>query len=244
MQCKDVEAVLENEGFSPLPEAARAHVASCGACRTLVEDFSTIVSLAEQLPAEVEPPTRVWVSLRNQLEAEGIIKTPAEAPVAPQTFWWRNFERIFHGRAIAAALGLAIVAAFIVQIERTNHRPGPAPTNSSKTNVNVVAEAPAQLQPQLPPPTINESLGKTGEELGRVEQNEVRVVQQAGLGSQNRVDISLSQNLKSLNQFIDECQRRLKEDPNDELAREYLSVAYQQKAELLSAMLDRGRSVN
>src|SRR5579859_404544 len=118
MQCKDVEAVLENEGFSPLPEAARAHVASCGACRTLVEDFSTIVSLAEQLPAEVEPPTRVWVSLRNQLEAEGIIKTPLESPVAPQTSWWRNFERAFHGRTIAAALGLAIVAAFIVQIGR------------------------------------------------------------------------------------------------------------------------------
>jgi len=56
--------------------------------------------------------------------------------------------------------------------------------------------------------------------------------------------LSLRQNLKSLNQFIEECRRRLKEDPNDELAREYLSVAYQQKAELLSAMLDRGRSVN
>jgi hypothetical protein len=34
------------------------------------------------------------------------------------------------------------------------------------------------------------------------------------------------------------------EEPQDDLAREYLSGAYQQKAELLSAMMDRGGSVN
>jgi hypothetical protein len=69
-------------------------------------------------------------------------------------------------------------------------------------------------------------------------------VQPADFSTQDSVDTSLRQNLASLNQFIEDCRRRLKDDPNDELAREYLSVAYQQKAELLSAMLDRGRSVN
>jgi hypothetical protein len=70
------------------------------------------------------------------------------------------------------------------------------------------------------------------------------MVRRADFARMDRADTSLRQNLASLNQFIEECRRRLKEDPNDELAREYLSVAYQQKAELLSAMLDRGRSVN
>lgn len=237
MQCKDIEAVLENEGFSPLPEAARSHVATCSACRNLVEDFSAIVSVAETLPMEVEPPSRVWVSLRNQLEAEGIIRTSVEVPAGPQSSWWRNFERVLHGRTIATALGLAIIAAFVVQIERGRVQ---TRTDISKTTGGVIDQAPSEV----PRPTINESLGKTGQELGLVEQNEVRVVQQAGLPNQDRVDVSLRQNLKSLNQFIEECQGRLKEDPNDELAREYLSVAYQQKAELLSAMLDRGRSVN
>jgi hypothetical protein len=36
----------------------------------------------------------------------------------------------------------------------------------------------------------------------------------------------------------------MKEEPRDDLAREYLSDAYQQKAELLSAMMERGGSVN
>lgn len=236
MQCKDVEAVLENEGFSPLPEAARAHVASCSACRNLVEDFSAIVSLAEELPAEVEPPTRVWVALRNQLEAEGIIKTVADSATAPQTSWLENLSRILRGRALVTAVGLLIVGVVVLQIERG---PKPRIADSGKPAVES-AEVPSS------PFTPNEPLSSTGETLRQEEQN-IPVVQQAGLSpdrADDRVDAALRQNLKALNQFIEDCRRRLREDPNDELAREYLSVAYQQKAELLSAMLDRGRSVN
>jgi hypothetical protein len=34
----------------------------------------------------------------------------------------------------------------------------------------------------------------------------------------------------------------LKQNPQDQLTREYLNMAYQQKAELLTSMLDSGRS--
>ncbi len=226
MQCRDIEAVLENEGLSPLPEAVRVHAASCTACSNLIADFSAILSVAETLPAEVEPPTRVWVALRNQLEAEGIIKSPAMV-ARPQTSWIENLARILRGRALAtAAVGLVIVAVAMVQIRHDGR--GVPPQNPGPSS----------------PITPTEPLGPTGQTLSQVEQT-VPIVQQAGtLSGQNVVDDSLRQNLKSLNQFIEECRRRLKEDPNDELAREYLSVAYQQKAELLSAMLDRGRSVN
>jgi hypothetical protein len=234
MQCKDIEAVLENEGFSPLPEVARSHVATCSACHNLIEDFSAIVSVAETLPMEVEPPSRVWVSLRNQLEAEGIIKTPAAAAVG-RLSWLERLSGILRGRALATiTVGLVIVVAGILQI-RPNENPGPS---SLVTVAEKTAEAPSS------PITPNEPLGSAGQTLRQVEQT-VPMVQQAGtLSNQNVVDDSLRQNLKSLNQFIEDCRRRLREDPNDELAREYLSVAYQQKAELLSAMLDRGRSVN
>src|SRR5262250_1845883 len=116
MQCKDIESVLENEGLSQLPEAVRIHAASCSNCRSLVEDFSAIVAAAKQLPAEVEPPTRIWVALRNQLEAEGIIRNPVQAPEA-RSSWWGNLGKLLHGRTIAAALGLAVVALFVIQIE-------------------------------------------------------------------------------------------------------------------------------
>jgi hypothetical protein len=49
-------------------------------------------------------------------------------------------------------------------------------------------------------------------------------------------------NLRTLNEFIAECKARLAQNPQDQLTREYLNVAYQQKAELLSAMMESGRS--
>jgi len=74
MLCRDVALVIEQDGFSPLPEAARGHVAGCAACSSLLADFERIVAAANALPSEVEPHSRVWVALRAQLEAEKIIK--------------------------------------------------------------------------------------------------------------------------------------------------------------------------
>jgi ribosomal protein S15P/S13E len=48
--------------------------------------------------------------------------------------------------------------------------------------------------------------------------------------------------LRTLNEFIAECEKHLKQNPQDQLAREYLYSAYQQKADLLAAMMDSGRS--
>jgi len=64
------------------------------------------------------------------------------------------------------------------------------------------------------------------------------------LASTTTVDASFRQNLKQVDDFIADCERRVSAEPQDDLAREYLSNAYQQKAELLSAMMDRGGSVN
>src|SRR5260370_6243535 len=64
------------------------------------------------------------------------------------------------------------------------------------------------------------------------------------LASTCAVDDSFRQNLEQVDDFIAECELRVQATPQDELAREYLSNAYQQKAELLSAMMDRGGSVD
>jgi len=50
---------------------------------------------------------------------------------------------------------------------------------------------------------------------------------------------SYHQNLAMVDNLIGECQRRVNEDPNDELARQYLVTAYQQKTDLLSALSER-----
>src|SRR6201999_4638210 len=117
MQCKEVSVVLEQEGWTPLPEAAREHVAGCGNCQSLVEDLTEIVATAHLLPAEVEPPARVWVSLKSQLEQEGIIKSPAA--IASKASFWGGFQDLFRSRALATAcVGLLVVAAVTSQLQR------------------------------------------------------------------------------------------------------------------------------
>jgi hypothetical protein len=212
MQCRDVEVVLEQEGLAPLPEAAKAHLAECNSCQNLVADLTNIVATAHLFPAEAEPPARVWVSLRAQLEAEGLIKTPAE--LARQSApWWLSFTWLLHGRALAAAaVGLLIVASAAYQLQKP-------------------AEAPIVRQ---------DAFADTAMALNQQEQD----LSNMRLASTSPVDSSFRQNLQTVDEFIAECEHHLKEEPQDDLAREYLSRAYQQKAELLSAMMDRGRSVN
>lgn len=50
---------------------------------------------------------------------------------------------------------------------------------------------------------------------------------------------SYHQNLALVDDLIGECQKKVNEDPNDELARQYLATAYQQKADLLNALAER-----
>jgi hypothetical protein len=212
MQCKEVEAVLEQEGFSPLPAAARAHVVSCLACRSLVADLTSIVVAARELPAELEPPARVWVSLRTQLESEGIIKLPAVAKTARDS-WWHGFADLLRGRTLATAtVVLLILAGAILQTQ--------LPVNHSNPGRNPFEETARTLAEQ--------EHGLTNMQLA----------------SNSLVDTSLRQNLSAVDEFIADCERRVQAEPQDELAREYLTGAYRQKAELLSAMMDRGGSGN
>ena len=70
MQHKKMQVALERP---PLPEGARAHVSERSGRQSFVADLTSIVSAAHKLPEEVDPPARVWASLRAQLEKEGIL---------------------------------------------------------------------------------------------------------------------------------------------------------------------------
>ena len=118
MQCREVEVVLAHEGFVPVPEAARAHLAGCNSCKNFIADLTAIVATAHLLPVEVEPPRRVWTSLRARLEEEGIIRS------AEQRSWWANFSEIFRPRVLAtSAVGLLIAAAVALQLQRPTTQP-------------------------------------------------------------------------------------------------------------------------
>lgn len=207
MQCKDVEAVLMDEGLS-LPAAAQEHLAQCSQCAALIEDFSAIVAGAREISPEVVPPARVWHRLREQLEEEGIIRTEAPRGAA----WWKGWQHIFSGRALAAAgVGLAIVIAGALQLHRTPNAAVPAAEPFADT-------------------------------ASVLDQQEQALTNMHLAGTYAASDVTLRENLRSLDQFIAECRQHLQQQPDDEIAREYLAIAYQQKAQVLSAMMDSGES--
>jgi hypothetical protein len=210
MQCEELEVVLEQEGWTPLPEAARAHVATCHSCKNLVDDLTAVVATAHMLPAEIEPPPRVWLSLRAGLEAQGIIKTHIVPHRAP---WIHGLSELFRARILAtAAVAALIVAAIILQVQSPATRPTEAlNANSYDDTAAALNTDEAHLPPmQLAPGSV--------------------------------VDVSLRKNLDIVDNFIADCEQRVKEQPQDDFAREYLSGAYRQKAELLAALMERSGS--
>ncbi len=206
MQCKEVAVVLEQEGCLPVPEAARAHLAGCNSCRNFIADLTAIIATAHLLPAEVEPPPRVWTSLRVQLEEEGIIRSGARQS------WWASFSEFFRPRVMAtAAVALLIIAAVALQLQR----PATQPTEALNTSDNLYQDTSLTLD------------------------NDEARLPAMQLAGNSGVDVSLRQNLDIVDKFIVDCEQRVKQHPQDDLAREYLTGAYQDKAELISVMMER-----
>lgn len=212
MQCQELEQVLEQNEGAPLSAVAAAHLESCGACRSLAADLQTIMSAARQLPAEINPPQRVWISLRSSLVAEGIIQE-----AAPAAGWLDALRAFFSSPRLATAtVGLVIFGAAIAVWQTSPREP-------SVKFYSVNAAQPA--------------LVAAGNVLGAEERGVSGMIQ---IGD-STVDRSLRDNLAVQDGFIAACERRVREEPDNELAREYLSVAYQQKAQLLATMMDRAR---
>jgi hypothetical protein len=221
MQCKDFEHVIEESGLVPLSEAAQAHAAECPSCTAFVGDFSAILHAAKQIPAEAEPPARVWAALKTQLEAEGVIRQPKIIIPAESAPWWQGFGRLLRGRMLATAgVAALLLLAGLNQVVR---RPVVSPGNRAAVT--------------LPFAETDSTLDQEEQSLGAMQTAST-------LGTVSNVDQALRENLATVNAFIKECHKRLQEEPNDPMAREYLSTAYQQKAEILAAMMERGRSVN
>jgi hypothetical protein len=256
MHCKELESVLEAEGLGQLSKDARLHLATCGSCQGLVADFNTISEAAKSLPAEVNPPDRIWISLRAQLEAEGLIKEPAE--VSEKTSWWASFVAAWKPRAFATITAAALVVAAAVYVKHMPQNGGP---DVAKKQAPIESPRPAQPQvtvsvppvsslPSNPPSQVTttskaKELAPSPSESASFTLNQAELdVPNMQLAGNSQVDTALRQNLRTLNAFIAECELRLKQNPQDELAREYLHAAYQQKADLLAAMMESGRGEN
>jgi hypothetical protein len=62
-------------------------------------------------------------------------------------------------------------------------------------------------------------------------------------GSKSLVSAAFHQNLLIVDNYISLCEKSVRAEPDNEMVREYLYGAYQQKADLLAQMTERGDSI-
>jgi hypothetical protein len=220
MQCEQFEQLLEQQDEGALPKPALAHLETCEACRALSADFSAIHDMALELGGEgIAPPERVWISLRNQLEAERLILQPQAAPRSASrasSGWWSVFQR----PAVAVAfLGLVLAAASTVGYM----------SNFAQTTVH----SQLAFQPETSPVPAADSVFK--EEVLTVGSDSIPGLQR----QDTAVTASIRRNLQIVDNFIAICEKSVREQPDNQMAREYLYGAYQQKAELLATAMNR-----
>ena len=220
MQCEQFEQMLEQQDEGALAKPALDHLETCAACRALSADFAAIHDIALELATEdIAPPERVWISLRNQLEAEGLIHEQQEAPTsasASEPGWWAALQRpAFAG----AFLGIVLAAASAVGYL----------SNAPQTAVQ------SQFAPQQEISSVPSADSVFKEEVLTVGNDSIPGLQR----QDTAVADSIRRNLQIVDNFIAICEKSVREQPDNQMAREYLYGAYQQKAELLATATNR-----
>ncbi|SRR5579871_800966 len=221
MKCEQFERILEQQEGGPLPKQAAAHLEECNTCRALSADLGAIRDAALELSAgEEAPPERIWVSLRNQLEAEGLIRNtqPVSRALEPaRSSWWSVWQR----PAVAGAFLALLLAA--------------------SGAIGFLSNAPQiSVQSQISPrqevsPTLT---------ADNVFKEEILTVGNDAVSGLQRQDTTVTQSIRRNLQLVDNliaiCEKSVREQPDNQMARDYLYGAYQQKAELLAAAMNRG----
>jgi hypothetical protein len=123
--------------------------------------------------------------------------------------WWQGFSELFRSRALAT-----VTVGFVIIAA-------------------VVIQLPRRVLAPIASPSAY------GEVALSLNQDERGVLTTLPSVDNSTLDVSLRQNLEIVDNFIADCEERLKEQPGDDFSRDYLNGAYQQKAELLSVMMER-----
>jgi hypothetical protein len=210
MLCHEFEMEFEQAAGAQLPANAAAHLGDCASCRAMAADFEAICASAHSLQDDVgeEPPARVWQNVRAQLAAEGIIREPQAAGAG--SGWLAGLLGWAHRPALVAGYALVALLAVGVIWQRE-------PASTSYEAAALPAEALA-----------------TQRDLSSVEAQAISNLQPGT----SEVDASLRRNLDIVDKFIALCEKTVRDEPQNEDARQYLYSAYQQKAELLTTAME------
>lgn len=190
-----------------------SHVSACLDCRGFAEDLDAIAATARSIAADGnEPPAYLWDSIRAQLENEGIIRQARPTVPAPAKGWRGWFDFVPRPALAGAFVAILAVAAFF----------GTGPVRQRINDYRWMQGT-------------QTSTASLTSQLDTVEHATV-----ASLHSDPLVETALHKNLAIVDNYIALCEKSVRENPQSEMARDFLYDAYQQKADLLAQMNEQG----
>lgn len=223
--CREFLIYLEPWMEGERSQDAQAHVRTCPNCSSVIKDLEMIHAEARSWStSEQDAPERVWTALRAQLEQEGLIREAIPVSVdrahaaAPRAGWFAAglFPRLPRPVLAGAYLAALVAVAFALS----------GPVNKRVNEARWLKGTRTSTSP-------------LSAQLNFAEQNSNSYVSR----SNPVVSASLHQNLAIVDNYIALCEKSVNEEPQNEVARDYLYEAYQQKANLLTQMTERGENV-
>jgi hypothetical protein len=188
----------------------QSHLKTCPDCSALVAELNLIASSAVALRAADEPSPRVWNSLEIELRREGLIHPPrATRSLIPSLSSRWGWARWL--APVAAALLIA-VGVYVRPHSQT-----------------------AQLARNTSPPAIASDAASEFQIAGL---NDDDLLQEIS-GQTPAVKARYEDNLRHVNEYIQDAKNNVAANPNDEDARRSLLDAYQEKAMLFDLAMDR-----
>jgi hypothetical protein len=188
----------------------RAHLKTCQECSALVADLKSVAHWAVELRAADEPDPRVWKAIESALRREGLIR--------PQRSASRSLLPSFGSSWGIARWLVPAAAALLIAVGLYVRPHSSQPIAANKAPAPVVSSTGADV----------ETAGLNDDDL-----------LQEGAQQSPAVKEQYSENLRRVNEYIQDAKNVVDANPNDEEARRSLMDAYQEKAMLFELALDR-----
>jgi len=203
MNCADFQRVLPDIMETGGDADEFSHLHSCAICSDLVQDLKYIAEAARMLVPMEDPSARVWERIEGSLEREGLVRsTRGTVRMAP--FLIAGTRRgNFYGWGGLAAMALIAIAMLVFG------RLHSVPAVDTGTTAQTTQAASAQTEISSADDTILiNAIDQKNHSMGEMYKKKIR----------------------SVESYITDAQRSVAQNPGDEIARQQLMNAYQQKA--------------
>ncbi|MCI0419481.1 MAG: hypothetical protein L0312_09710 [Acidobacteria bacterium] len=216
MKCVEMQSKISDwvDG-GPAEAQIETHLKVCQACSDFYQDIQAIKDASSSL-GFMEPPSRLWANIQEQLVSEGLMKTQEEK----QSFWPRLFpaglmpglKPAFSGAILALILSTSV---FYFYTQRGHQE---AKVSTEAQVFQELKQAELHYQQAI-------------EALSEVSKRKIETLDPA-------MAQILNDNLATMDYYVKECQDAVKNSPDNPLVHRYLLTAYQKKIEIMQSIVN------